>query len=261
VPNKFPALRREGEPEQSGEILYQTMSGTGAHEVIIEASGHDQTLASLPSDSVERVLKAYASRLLDLKKDPRLEYVIIFKNHGPSAGATLEHTHSQLIGLPIVPTHVLAEMEGALSHRESTGRCIYCDIISRELSHATRIVTANEHFTALCPFASPFPFETWILPKKHTPRFETSAEHFPALAAILSDLLRRINAVLGEPDYNFVIHTAPLRDNNVDHYHWHLELIPKLNHVAGFEWGSSFFINPTPPEEAASFLREAGQEA
>jgi UDPglucose--hexose-1-phosphate uridylyltransferase len=124
----------------------------------------------------------------------------------------------------------------------------------------SRIVTANEHFTAICPFASSFAFETWILPKKHTPRFESSAEHFPALGAILSDLLRRINSVLGEPDFNFVIHTAPLREDSVDHYHWHLELVPKLNHVAGFEWGSSFFINPTPPEEAASFLREAGLE-
>jgi UDPglucose--hexose-1-phosphate uridylyltransferase len=257
VPNKFPALRSEGDRRRTGDLLFQSMQGTGAHEVIIETPDHDGTLVSLDPAAVVDTFAAFASRIRDLRNDTRLEYVAVFKNHGSAAGATLEHSHSQLIALPVVPTQILAELEGSLAYHGTTGRCIYCDTVAEEIRRDERIVAANEHFVALCPYASSFPFEAWILPRAHSSSFEEGEDAFPALAPLLQDLLRSMGAVLGDPDYNFVIHTSPLHSRKLSHYHWHIEVIPKLNNVAGFEWGSAFTINPTPPEEAALHLRKA----
>jgi len=257
VPNKFPALRSEGELKRTGDLLFQSLKGTGAHEVIIETPDHNGTLVSLDPSAVVNTLAAFASRMRDLRNDARLEYVAVFKNHGSAAGATLEHSHSQLIALPVVPTQVLAELEGSLAYHETTGRCIYCAIVEEEVRRDERVVAVNDDFVALCPYASSFPFEAWILPRAHSSRFEEGEESFPALALILQDLLRSLGTVLDDPDYNFVIHTSPLHSRRLGHYHWHIEVAPKLNNVAGFEWGSAFTINPTPPEEAALHLRKA----
>lgn len=260
VPNKFPALQIDGHPEHSGDDLFQEMDGIGAHEIIIETPEHDQTLASMPSGAVEAVFRTYKERIDDLSRDQRLNYALLFKNSGPTAGATLEHAHSQLIALPVVPGLVQAEMEGALSRYRKTGRCIYCEIMVQERERGRRIVLENEHFIALTPFASPFSFELWILPLRHSCFTDLSSSELTSLSSIFSDILGRINRLLGEPAYNFVIHTYPLRQKSMPHYHWHLEFIPKLTQVAGFECGSGFYINPTPPEEAAAFLRKAGPE-
>jgi UDPglucose--hexose-1-phosphate uridylyltransferase len=257
VPNKFPALTDAGEADPGGQGLFRFMKGVGNHEVIIETPLHDLSLATMSHDGVVDVLRAYRSRLLDLRQDQRLKYVLIFKNHGPSAGATLEHSHSQLIGLPIVPSHIRGELSGSLSHYRQKGRCIFCDMAAAELSSGERIVAETEHFVALAPYASPFPFETWILPKAHTSSFHASPGSYQDLAALLGDLLGRIGRLLDDPDYNFTLHTSPLGEDDLPHYHWHIELRPTLNRVAGFEWGSGFHINPTPPEKAASFLRDA----
>jgi UDPglucose--hexose-1-phosphate uridylyltransferase len=259
VPNKFPALTTEGERSVSGEGLYRSMSGTGTHEVVIETQEHERSLASLPPEGVESVLRAYRRRLLDLEKDRRLEYVLIFKNHGPAAGATLEHPHSQIISLPVVPSHVREELEGSLKHFRASGQCIYCDMILEERKQGKRVVAENDHFIVIAPFASPASFETWILPKRHSSRFDAFPELYGSLGELLVDLLRRMVHLLDDPDYNFIIHTSPLREEDSPHYHWHIEVRPTLNQVAGFEWGSGFYINPTPPERAASFLREAGE--
>jgi len=260
VPNKFPALQIEGGLEKEGEGLFDLMNGVGAHEVIIETPLHDGTLATLSTAQVADVACAFRERILDLRKDPRLEYILIFKNHGEAAGASLEHPHSQLIATPIVPIMVQEEMAGSAQYFGYKERCVWCDIIRQERQAGARIILENEAFVALAPFAPRFPFETWILPVAHHSAFEEIDNgEVEQLAALFRELLRRINQVLRDPPFNFIIHTAPLKEGPLDHYHWHLEFMPKLTRVAGFEWGSGFFINPTPPEESARFLRDAGR--
>lgn len=258
VPNKFPALRIEGDLNREGEGIYDKMNGIGAHEVVVETPLHHESLASLPLSAVERVLIAYRERIIDLRRDGRLRYVMIFKNYGSAAGASLEHPHSQLIALPIIPTRVREEIEGAKSYFEYKDRCVFCDIIRQELRQKARVINENSGFVSLAPFASRFPFETWILPKRHQPSFERMEEGLYGQAAeILSDTLRRLKQVLDDPPYNYILHTSSSPEQDQDYYHWHLEIMPKLTKVAGFEWGTGFYINPTPPEEAAEYLREA----
>jgi UDPglucose--hexose-1-phosphate uridylyltransferase len=234
------------------------MNGIGAHEVIIETPNHQDSLADMPIKRIEDVLWAYRDRMIDLKKDVRFRYILIFKNHGASAGATLEHSHSQLIALPIIPTSVQEEIEGCRAHYFQKERCIYCDINRQDLSDGDRIVAENPEFLCVTPFAPRFPFEMWILPKRHAGYFEESQKtQFEFLAPILSEALRRMDKVLAKPSYNFILHSSPLHEKTGDFYHWHIEIIPKLTQVAGFEWGTGFYINPVAPEESAKYLREA----
>lgn len=257
VANKFPALRIEGDLEPAGEGLYDRMNGVGAHEVVIEAPDHRATLASLPADVVADVMLAYRERVVDLKKDPRFEYVLVFKNHGEAAGASLEHPHSQLIATPIIPIMVTEELTGSAQYFEIKERCVWCDIVRQERRTRSRIVLEANGFVALAPFAPRFPFETWILPTRHRSAFEeTGVDELRGLADVLGEFLRRMERVLKHPPYNYMLHTAPLREGPLEHFHWHLEIIPKLTQVAGYEWGSGFFINPVPPEAAAAALRE-----
>ena len=259
VPNKFPALRVEGDFDREGEGIYDRMNGIGAHEVIIETPQHDLTLAGMPDKAVEDVFWAFRDRILDLKKDRRMRYILVFKNHGEAAGASLEHAHSQLIALPVVPRRVVEEMEGAKKYYDSRERCIYCDIIRQELQTGSRVVLETEHFVVVCPYAARFPFEVWVLPRRHCSHFEDSdVPAFRNIGWVMPVLMREIDSVLEHPAYNFMIHTAPLREPEMPYYHWHIEAIPKLTKVAGFEWGTGFYINPTSPEDAANFLRGAG---
>jgi len=259
IPNKFPALRVEGTMDRQGEGLYDKMTGIGAHEVIIETPEHMMTLADLPEKRIEDVFWAFRDRILDLKKDRRLRYIILFKNHGEAAGSSIEHTHSQLIALPVVPKRVQEEMTGAGRYYEFKERCIYCDIVRQELETGTRVVLDTDHFVAVAPYAPRFPFETWILPRSHRSHFEDiEAAAVQNLAWVFRALLRKLNRTLEQPPYNMVVHTSPVQEGPSASYHWHIELIPKLTKVAGFEWGTGFYLNPTPPEEAAKFLREAG---
>ena len=256
VPNKFPALRIEGELEPEGEGVFDRMDGVGAHEVVIETPRHDGSLATLSPDAVTDVLVACRDRIADLKKDPRFEYILIFKNHGEAAGASLEHPHSQLIATPIIPSMVAEELAGAARYFELKERCVWCDIVRQESRAGRRLVLEGDGFVALAPFAPRLPFETWILPARHRAAFEDAGvEELRGLAGVLGEFLRRMNRVLRDPPYNFMLHTAPLREPPGDSFHWHLEVIPKLTRVAGFEWGSGFFINPVPPEDAAEALR------
>jgi UDPglucose--hexose-1-phosphate uridylyltransferase len=257
VPNKFPALRIEGDLSREGEGVYDKMNGIGAHEVVIETPQHSETLISLPLKSVENVLWAYRERIIDLRRDQRLRYVLVFKNYGVAAGASLEHSHSQIIALPIVPKRVVEEIDGAKAYFRDKDRCVFCDIIRQELQQRSRVIFENRFFVSIAPFASRFPFETWILPKPHYPGFEHMEPiHYEQAAQILSETLQRMNQVLDDPPYNYVIHTTPFLELDNDYYHWHFEIMPKLTNVAGFEWGTGFYINPTPPEEAAAYMRE-----
>ena len=258
VPNKFPALHVEGEMGREGIGLYDRMNGVGAHEVIIETPEHTDSIATMSAKHIEDVLWAYRDRIIDLKKDRRFRYILIFKNHGAAAGATLEHSHSQLIALPIVPTSVQEEIDGCRAHYEQKERCIYCDMLRQDTSAGDRLVAENPEFVCVTPFAPRFPFEMWILPKRHAGYFEDSHKsEFEFLAPILSESLRRMNSVLATPAYNFILHSSPQHERTSDFYHWHIEIIPKLTQVAGFEWGTGFYINPVSPEESAECLREA----
>jgi UDPglucose--hexose-1-phosphate uridylyltransferase len=257
VPNKFPALKVEGNLHKRGDGIYDYMAGVGAHEVIIESPRHHVSMASLSEDNIREVLWVYRDRLVDLKKDSRLVHGMLFKNVGAAGGASLEHTHSQLIVTPIVPISVWEEMTGALEFFNYRGRCIYCDMVQQELATEKRIVLDTPHFTAVCPYASRFPFETWIIPKAHSSHFENIPK--PAvddLGSVMRQVLNKLEVALDSPAYNYIIHTAPFDHQELPHYHWHIEIIPRLTKVAGFEWGSGFYINPVPPEDAAEFLRE-----
>ncbi len=256
ISNKFPALRIEGALNREPKGLYDRMNGIGAHEVVIETPNHAKDLADLSVEEVKNVIWAFRERSLDLQKDRRFKYILIFKNHGEAAGASLEHTHSQLIATPIVPKRVTEEIAGAAKYYEFKERCIFCDIIRQELTEKERIVSDYGDFITFEPFASRFPFETWLLPKQHLSHWtDMTPESYIYLAEALKDTLNRIRIALNNPPFNFIIHTAPIGSEFNDVYHWHIEIIPKLTKVAGFEWGSGFYINPTRPEDAAAFMK------
>ncbi len=257
VPNKFPALIVEGDLSKQGEGIYDRMNGIGAHEVIIESPDHVKSITELGVDNIREVLWIYRDRLVDLKKDPRLVHGIIFKNKGTLAGASLEHTHSQLIATPVVPITIWEEMTGALEFYNYRGRCIYCDIIQQEIATGDRVVMETPNFLVVCPYASRFPFETWIVPKQHSSQYENIPhQSIEELGMVLKTILSKLEAALDNPPYNYVIHTAPFDNNELPHYHWHIEIFPRITRVAGFEWGTGFYINSVPPEDAAQFLRE-----
>ncbi|MDA3970072.1 MAG: galactose-1-phosphate uridylyltransferase [Desulfobulbaceae bacterium] len=258
VPNKYPALVIEGDLKKEGEGLYDKMNGIGAHEVLVETPNHNEFFSSLPPARMVKIFTAFRDRLLDLKKDKRFKYVMIFKNHGRAAGASLEHSHSQLVALPILPRMVVSELAGALSYYQYKERCVYCDIIRQELQGRERLVCENEHFIVITPYAPRSPFEMWVLPKQHSSKYSTeSSAMLLSLSEIFSEAMRRLEVCIPNVPYNFVLHTSPLRSPELKHYHYHFEIMPKLTNMAGFEWGSGFYINPTPPEDAAKFLREA----
>jgi UDPglucose--hexose-1-phosphate uridylyltransferase len=257
VPNRFPALKIEGDLDRQAEGIYDRMNGIGAHEVIIENPEHARAMEDLTPAELTEVLFAFKARILDLRNDLRFRYLLLFKNHGHLAGASLEHAHSQLIALPVVPRQVVEEIDGARRHYELKERCIFCDIVGQERKDRSRLVYENDAFVVFAPWAPRSPFETWIVPKRHESNYEAEPkERLGLCAQALGTTLRRLGAALGHPAYNFILHSNPLRDPQSPSYHWHLEVMPALTQVAGFEWGSGFHINPVPPEEAAEFLRK-----
>jgi len=258
VPNKYPALVIEGDLDKAGEGLYDKMNGIGAHEVVIETPNHDESFTYLPPERMVRVFFAFRDRLIDLAHDPRFRYVMVFKNHGKAAGASLEHSHSQLVALPILPRMIVSELAGSKEYYQYKERCVFCDIIHQERREGIRVVCENDLFIVVTPFAPRSPFEMWVLPKRHSSAYiNMDDEAFHQLSLIFSECLRRLDACIKDAPYNFVLHTAPLRSQPLEHFHWHFEIVPKLTQIAGFEWGSGFYINPTPPEEAAKYLRAA----
>jgi len=258
VPNKYPALNLEGNPEEHDAGLYCAMNGVGRHEVFIESPRHAVSPTEQPPDLLADALCVQRQRLLELKKDKRLIYACLFKNVGTTAGASLEHTHSQLICTPVAPKPVQEEMRLCEDFWDANGRCLVCSILAQELTDGSRIVMDSEQYVVFTPFASRFPFEMWILPKEHISHFEdTSPEALRELARVVHDALRRLDLALDEPPYNYIVHTATFDLGPLDFFHWHIEIIPRVTRVAGFEWGTGFYINPMLPEKAAQYLREA----
>lgn len=265
VPNKYPALKYEGEIEKLGEGMYDKMNGFGVHEVIIETPDHKLNLEDQPVGGIAKVLETYKLRLEALIQDDRLRSVLIFKNVGREAGASLEHPHSQLIATPVLPKRIKERLKGAQNYYNEKERCVFCDILSEEKKIKERLVYENESFVAFCPYASNFPFEIWVLPKKHHPDFqETSLPEMSHLADCLKIALRKLTKVLHKPQYNYVLNTGPVRKarkgqrrTTLDKdFHWHIEIMPRMTRIAGFESGSDLYINPMMPEAAAQYLRD-----
>jgi len=271
VPSIAPILKIEGNLDRRGVGMYDAINGIGAHEVIIETPDHIANTAELPVGQIEKVLNTYVFRIKDLYNDKRFKYVLVFKNYGWAAGGSkINHARSQIIATPVNPKRVKEELVGARKYFEFKERCIFCDIIKQELKDKVRVVAEVDGFVVISPFAARFPFELWILPKKHNCDFyKLEQDEISKLAATLKLALCKLSKGLNDPPYNFVIHTAPFRHTEkhgywktIDRdYHWHIEIIPRLTQMAGFEWGTGFYINPTPPEEAAKALKEISCEA
>ena len=257
VPNKFPALStNEHHPHIKGEPPFRQMDGFGHHEVIIETPYHDRWMALMQPEEVVRVLTAFRERYLALRKDRHVRLILIFKNHGLAAGTSIEHPHCQVIATPVVPAHIRRKYEVAVEHYDSTGRCVYCDIVKAEREVEVRVVHRTEHFLVFEPFASRSPFETWIAPFRHSSCFASITEdELRDLGAVLQNTLARLYHGLNNPDFNLIVHTAPAEDETKPYYLWHLQIVPRLATPAGFEIGSGIYVNPCLPEEAASFLR------
>ncbi len=255
--NRYSALTPEGSRERRKEgKLFASMDGVGIHEVIVEGPIHNRVLALMEDEEVEAVLHAYRERYNVLIKLPFVQLVLIFKNHGSSAGTSLEHPHSQLIATPLVPHYIRMQCNVATRYYDETCRCLLADITAEELSQAKRMVMETNKFVVFHPFASHTPFETWIMPKRYEASFGNSNdEELKDLSHTLRITLLKLYKGLNNPDFNYIISTVPKGDEDNGYFLWHLRIIPRLTEVAGFEIGSGIHINTTLPEETASFIR------
>jgi len=256
IPNKYPALVPLGELERETQGFFLKMSGVGVHEVIIETPLHNKGLGNLPLQQVEEVCLSFRNRFLELKGDKRTKMILIFRNHGESAGTSLVHPHSQLIALPLVPARIRHHLEEAMRYYDDHGSCVFCDMITEELGAKKRIIHDKDQFVAFHPFASRVPFETWILPKKHNASFgNISSDECRKMAFVLKWVLEKLYLRLGDPDYNLIIRTSPLKDREEDYYHWYVQILPRLATPAGFELGSGIYITTVLPEKSAEYIK------
>jgi len=258
VPNKYAALQPNLSPVRSHTGQFRSAKGFGIADVVIEHPQHNTTLALLQLTEIGNVIRAYQSRQIEISRNENINLVTIFRNHGARAGTSLEHPHSQIIATPIVPPHVRYPMEQAVQYYDNFGRCVYCEMVDEELNQKERILEETDNFVAFCPYASRSPFECRIYPKRHMPSFMNlgNEEEQNELAWILREVLRKIHFGLNNPDYNYIIRSAPIGDEDARYLHWYMVIIPKITISAGFEIGSGIYINTVPPEEAAPFLRD-----
>lgn len=256
VANKFPALTPEGDTVRIPRGGHLAMSGYGHHEVIIETPAHDGQIGRMSLDEVEGIVETYHKRYVDLLKFEKNLMVIVFRNHGRSAGTSLLHPHSQVISTGVVPRHIRWKEEEARRYFDEWGRCVYCDILEEETRDGSRMIMENPSFAAFVPFAAEVPFETWIVPRRHRADFGEIGDPEKAdLASALRDVLGRFHARLSDPDYNYVVNTAARQRAGELPLHWYLRIRPRLVTPAGFEMGSGMSINPSIPEEDAALLR------
>ena len=254
---RHPSALLEPKPfAHEGGDLFSFASSSGYQEIIVEHRDARRQLDVMARGHLIEVLKLYRERLGFLASRPDVRHVQITRNVGRAAGALFDHPHAQVLGMPVTNRWVEEEIGAAERHRERSGRCLFCDVIEEELALRERLVTRNASFVAIAPYASRTPFETWILPRQHDSGFTGLASNTLAdLADLLQTVLRSLNAALNHPPYNMVVHTLPQAGS--DRYHWHIEILPRLTRQAGFDWGNGFYVNPTPPEDATRFLREA----
>jgi UDPglucose--hexose-1-phosphate uridylyltransferase len=256
--NRFPALTPQGSTERREEDgFFLEMDGIGVHEVIVETPKHNQSLALTNDRVMADILLTYQKRYIAFSEMPFTKFIIIFKNQGPSAGTSLEHPHSQLVATPVVPKHTRIRHEIAAQYYDDIGRSLYSDLVAHELEIGVRVVMATEKFVVFHPFASHSPFETWIMPRTYQAGFgSVSPGDLNSLAHVLRITLLKLYRGLNNPDFNFIIDTAPIGDENKDYYLWHIRIIPRLTEMIGFEIGTGININTALPEETAQFMKE-----
>lgn len=256
VPNKFAALQRQSPCEFHSDGLYPTLTGVGWHEVVIESRRHNAAPALQTGEQVTRTLTAFQMRGLEIAQDPCVEQIVYLKNHGPGAGTSREHPHSQIIALPVVPPRVQMRVDAARRYFDEAGECVLCKMWRAETALGERLIAESDHFIAFVPYAAFASFHTWIVPKRHRASFrEATAGELAELGALLRLALRKIYVGLGNPDYNYVIQSSPLVASQSRYLHWYVTITPRLIPWGGFEIGSGMFINTALPEEDARFLR------
>jgi UDPglucose--hexose-1-phosphate uridylyltransferase len=256
VLNKYPALLPEGERLRNIDGIYRSMSAVGMHEVIIEHPRHDVTTALMTPAEVVDVLTAYRQRYAELRRDNRVEAIIIFKNHGEGAGTSLQHPHSQLVAMPIVPNQLRNRIEEAIRFFDETGECVHCQTLLQEINERVRIVHESDHFVAFIPYAALSPFHLWIHPRRHMSSFDAiSDSELEDLGVMLRAVLAKLYHGLNDPDYNYSIRSCPTRSGPTEYLHWYITVIPRVTRTAGFEIGSGMYINTALPEESAAYLR------
>jgi UDPglucose--hexose-1-phosphate uridylyltransferase len=265
LPSFKPLFQIEGDLGRRGVGIYDKMNSIGANEILVECPDHTLRPEDIGPEQMKRVITLYRDRIADLEKDSRIRYVLIYKNSGKAAGEVFSHPVSYLMATPVIPKTVKDELDNAKQYFAYKERCIFCDIVREELRVGERIILESRSFVAFCPYAAQFPFESWIIPKRHSCSFqEISPDEIDDMALILTNTLKKLRRVFNEPPFNYFIHTAPNMVPRRNHwhtlgedYHWHLEIIPRIIRTSGFEWGSGFYILPTSPENAAKYLREA----
>lgn len=257
-PNKYPAFGSENAFTTSAPE-FPKRPAEGSHEVIVHTPDHAASLATMPLEDIEMVLRVYRHRYRANREDPLVRYIHIIVNHGPRSGASLEHSHSQLFGVPLVPPLVQQELAGASWHHTRTEGCVFCRMIEEELDVGLRVIARNKSFVALCPYASRFPYEAWILPREHQESYHQIDDgQLEEFAALLKDVLGMYRANFEDPPYNYFIHSAPCDGTSYPYYHWHLEASPRLNALGAFEMGTSMLINVVAPERACQHLSGSG---
>lgn len=249
------ALVEERPVTFAGSGPFRQAGNAGYQELVIEHPDPGQRLEIMPEDHLVEVLEVYRDRLALLGRRAGMRHVQLTRSVGRAAGARLRHPHAQLLAVPVPNRWLEEELTVARQHFEEHQTCLFCDVLSAELTARERLITVNDQFAAIAPYAAKHPFETWILPRRHPGAFaELPSNLLPDLAESIQTVLRAVNAALSDPPYNLILHTLPTAD---EAFHWHLEILPRLTNQAGFDWGSGFYVNPTPPEDAARFLREA----
>lgn len=260
VDNKYPALGK-GEKKLSADGFRRSISGVGIHEVIVESPVHNQTTALMSLPEIEDIFLTYRGRFIAAHNDPRVEHTILFKNHGEDAGVTIEHTHSQLVAVPVVPIQIRDRVQAALHFFDDTGECMLCAMIKREREEKARVIIETDRFLTFVPYAALSPFHTWIFPKRHSAAFSTiTDEEVKEIAYHLKVLLSKFYYGLEDPAYNYVIRSGRPQDAGNEYCHWYLSIVPRLTKAAGFELGSGMFINTVVPEKSAEFLRSVRVE-
>ena len=257
VPSKFPILQPGGEIERRGLDMYDLMNAIGLHEVVLAAPTHDTSLGRLPAGGVEEVLRACHERFVALRRHDRFRSITLLAHHGVESGPVAGHPHLQIVAAPIVPLALADELDHARTYHDFRERCLFCDMLRQEVETQLRVVVETPQVVAFAPFASRTPFETWILPRRHSAGFEhADPEELRDVARVLHTVLRKLDDALGDPPHTLVLHSAPSGSGESPSFHWHLELTPALS-VPGPDEGSTFHVNPVPPEDAARFLRDA----
>lgn len=256
VRNRYPALNEEADLIWQSSFSYPTMMGVGYHEIVVESRQHNTSPATETIEELAQTLRAFQIRGQAFSDDPRIAHIIYFKNHGLSAGASLVHPHAQMLGLPVLPSNVHSRMLEAQSYYAEHGACVICQMRALEEHDAVRVIASTEHFTAFIPYAAFSPFHLWIVPKQHRASFlDATPQELTDLAGMLRLILHKIYVGLNDPDYNYVLRSAPPSERGAAYTHWYVAVIPRVTRTAGFEMGTGMFINTALPEASAQFLR------